>query len=173
MKPKLCATLFLFVSFIQISLAADKPATEASIKRLMEVTEAKAMMAGMMSQMDAYLQQMMKQAAGGKAPTPEQEAVLADMRKKLVAVMEDETRWDKLEPGFIEIYRKSLSEKEVQGMVDFYVSPSGQAVIRKMPLVMQHSMEMMQQLILGMMPKLKKIEEDTARELEQCCKRGS
>lgn len=170
---KLFAALLLSVSFIQVTIAADEPATETSIKRLMEVTEAKGMMAGMMSQIDSYFQQMTKQAAGDNGPTPEQRAVLADMRKKIVAVMEDEMSWDKLEPGFIEIYRKSLSEKEVQGMVDFYVSPSGQAVIRKMPVVMQHTMEMMQQLMGGMMPKLKKIEEDTKLKLEQCCKRDS
>lgn len=170
---KLFAALFLSVSFIQVTIAADEPATEASIKRLMEVTEAKGMMAGMMSQMDSYFEQMTKQAAGDNVPTPEQQAVLADMRKKIVAVMENEMSWDKLEPGFIEIYRKSLSEKEVRGIVDFYVSPSGQAVIRKMPLVMQHSMEMMQQLMRGMMPKLKKIEEDTKLKLDQCCKRDS
>ena len=65
-------------------------------------------------------------------------------RNEMMAILRDELAWDKLEPMYIQIYQQSLTQEEVSGMVAFYKTPLGQAVIKKMPGVMQTTMSEMQ-----------------------------
>ena len=66
-------------------------------------------------------------------------------------------QWSALEPRFIEIYQASFTQAEVDGMLAFYRSPAGQAVIAKMPGAMQRTMVVMQELMNGMMPRLREL----------------
>lgn len=141
------------------------------MRQLLEVTQSRKLMDGMMSQIDSSMQLGMKQALAGNTPTGEQQAVLDEMRQKIVALMQQEMRWDVLEPKFIAVYRQSFTEQEVAGMLAFYKTPAGQAVITKMPLVMQHTMATMQELMGSMMPKLQAIQSE-ARQKLNCCKKG-
>ena len=58
------------------------------------------------------------------------------------------------------IYKQSFTQKEVNGMLDFYKSEPGQAVIAKMPLVMQNTMQAMQARMNTTFPKLQKLQQD-------------
>jgi uncharacterized protein len=140
-----------------VAHAADTPASEASIKRLMEITNSKNMVDAMMAQMDGLMRNTMKQATNGQPLTAEQEAIMADMRTKVTALMKDELKWSTLEPVLVDVYRKSFTQQEVDGMLSFYQSPAGRAVIAKMPLVMQNSMQAMQGRMAALMPKIQQI----------------
>lgn len=169
MRSLLAAVALLLIS--AVASADDFLSSAASVRQLMDVMQTRRLLGGMMGQMDSIMQTSMKQAVAGRTPTPEQQAILEDMRQKMVALMQQEMQWEKLEPQFIEIYRRSFTEDEVAGMVQFYKSPAGQAVINKMPVVMQHTMAMMQQIMAGLMPKMQKLE-DEAKEKMKCCKNG-
>ena len=45
----------------------------------------------------------------------------------------------------------------IQGMLAFYRTPAGQAVIEKMPLVMQNTMQAVQERMGAMMPAMQKM----------------
>jgi hypothetical protein len=51
-------------------------------------------------------------------------------------------------------------------MLAFYKSPAGQAMIKKMPVVMQHSMQAMQQTLTPVMQKMQTIVQETVAEIE-------
>lgn len=162
--------VLLFLASAQAAIADETYASEASVRQLIEVTQARKLLDGTMAQMDSMLQTSVKQSLQGKTFNAEQQAILDDMQKQMVAVFQDEMRWEVLEPKFIDIYRKSFSEQEVAGMLDFYSSPAGRAVITKMPLVMQHTMQMMQQSMSAMMPRVQEIEAEATAKLKACCK---
>ena len=63
------------------------------------------------------------------------------------------------------IYRNTFSQAEVDGMLGFYRSPAGQAVIAKMPLVMQNTMQSMQGRMAVMMPRIQELQRDTVARL--------
>jgi hypothetical protein len=148
------------------SWSADAMASEASVRQLLQVTQSRKLMDDTMSQMDSYMRTAMKQALGGKIPSAEEQAVLDDMNRKLVAVMQEEMRWDILEPKFIALYRQSFSEQEIAGMLSFYRTPAGQAVITKMPVVMQHTMATMQDVMGSMLPKMQAIQNEALQKLK-------
>ena len=152
--------ILLSLTSLQVAVAAELMATEESVRQLMQVTESKKLLDGMMGQIDSLMQSSMKQALGGISPSAEQQAAMDEMRQKIVAVLHEELKWETLEPKFIDLYRQSFTEHEVMGMIKFYKTPAGQAVITKMPMVMQRSMAMMQELMISIMPKLQQIEAD-------------
>jgi hypothetical protein len=52
-------------------------------------------------------------------------------------------------------------------MTAFYKTPAGQAVVRKMPLVMQRVLGEMQVMLKPMQEKIREIQQQTVRELQQ------
>ncbi len=148
------------------ALAQDVPADEAIIRELLAVTESEKMLDGVYAQMDAMMVQAMQDALGGKAVTAEQQALLDEMRERMVAIMRESVGWEVLEPMTIDIYRKSFTQQEAQGMLDFYRSDAGRAVIAKMPLVMQHTMTAMQEQLKIMFPRIQEVQKDIIARLK-------
>ncbi|WP_341675556.1 DUF2059 domain-containing protein [Niveibacterium sp. SC-1] len=93
--------------------------------------------------------------------TPEVQALLDGMREKVVALVRRELRWEAFEPQLIDIYRRSFTQEEMDGMLDFYRSPAGRAVVAKLPLVMQNSMQAVQQVLQRLAPELQKLQQET------------
>ncbi len=140
--------------------AADKPASEASIKRLMEISNSKKLVDSALLQMNSIMKTTMKQALADQALTPEQQKIMLETQDKLTDVVKEEMTWDTLEPMFLDIYQKTFTQKEVDGMLAFYKSPAGQAVIKKMPQVMQTTMQITQARMSKLIPKMQQIAEE-------------
>lgn len=165
----MAASLALFT--LSPVFAAEQPASEASIRELMIVTESKKLIEGTVGQVDAMMQASMQQAIGGQPISPEQQKVLDQMRAKMVALLKEQLGWASLEPMMIDIYQKTFTEKEVRGMLDFYRTDAGKAVIAKMPLVMQHTMQAMQMRMSQMMPKMQQLQQETLAQLKEARKK--
>jgi hypothetical protein len=141
------------------------PPSDVSLRELLQLTQSQKMVDGILAQTDAMMQQSMQQLSGGQALNDAQRKVLDDTRAKLVAEMRRSMNWEQLEPKLITIYQKSFTQEEVDGLLAFYRSPTGQALIAKMPVVMQHSMELMQEQTAQMMPRMREIQSETAQAL--------
>lgn len=147
------------------AIAADAPASEASIRELLTVTQSEKLVDSTMGQIDSMMQNSMKQALGGQTLTADQQKIIDDMRAKMIALFKEDMKWETLEPMFVDIYKRSFTQKEVDGMLDFYRSEPGQAVIAKMPLVMRNSMQAMQGRMVALLPKLQQLQRDAIAEL--------
>ena len=142
------------------AIAQDAPADEAIIRELIAVTESAKLLDGVYAQVDGMMAQAMNEAVGGNSLSPQQQALFDEMRERVVAIFRESMSWAALEPMMIDIYRKSFTQKEAQGMLDFYRSDAGRAVIAKMPLVMQNTMAAMQASMRTMMPKIQEVQKD-------------
>jgi len=142
------------------AFAADKAASEASIRELLDVTDAKKLLEGVYAQMDGVMDQAMKKALDGKPVTAEQEKVMAEYRGKVVAITREELAWSQLEPVYIDLYSKTFSQAELDGMLQFYRSEPGKAVIAKMPLMMNYLMQMMTTRMQALMPRIMTLAEE-------------
>lgn len=161
---KLVRLVVLALAFCS-SLAVAAPATDASIKQLLEVTQARSTVDSMLKQVDAMIAGTVQRALSGKTPTPKQQAAIDRMNRRMAATVREEVSWDKLEPMYLRLYRETFSEEEVGSMLSFYRTPAGQAVIKKMPLMMQKIMLETQNTMLRSMPKFQKIQQDFIDEL--------
>lgn len=154
------------VLFAQPLSAADQPASGASVKELVSLMQGRKTFDDVFAQMDKMMDAAMKQAAAGRQLTAEQQKIVDDMRAKMIALLKETLNWDTFEPKMEEIYRKSFSQSEIDGMLKFYKTPAGKAVIAKMPVVMQNTMQVMQGEMADMMPKMQKLMADTASQIQ-------
>ncbi len=174
----LAALLALGLIGLTPALAADKapaaapagtpeaPASEASIRELMEITHSRKMLDDMMANVQVMLRKQIQQTAPENGLNEKQKQILNDMQEKTLKLFTDEMKWESLEPVFIDIYRKSFTQDDIDGLIAFYKSRTGQKMLSKMPMVMQNSMQIMQERMQSLIPKLQQIENDTQAQLK-------
>jgi hypothetical protein len=159
-----------------IALAADNssvtsPApsntpTEGSIKQLLELAQARKLTDSVMTQMDNLMQQSVAQATQGQKISPKIQQQIEARRSEMAMMMKELLDWTKLEPIYVRAYQKTFSQQEVEGMIAFYKTPAGQAVIGKMPSVMQKTIEEVQQLMGPVVEKMRKMQQEIAAEMK-------
>jgi uncharacterized protein len=143
---------------------AEAPPSEASIREVLEVTQARKLVEGMSGQLDDYFAAAMKQALDGKVASAGQQEVIDHTRPKFKALMSDWLKWESMERMYLEVYAKSFSQSEVDSMIKFYGSPAGHALVVKLPLVNQNLMSAVQQRMQSLIPKIQQIAKDAANE---------
>lgn len=148
------------------ALAADTPPSDESIHRLMTVTESRKVLDNALASFDSTVDMGIKQSLAGKEVTPKVQAVIDEMRGKMVTVFKEALAWKDMEPLFIQVYQRSLTQEEVNGMIKFYESDAGKAVVRKLPLIMQNTSQLMQERMKAVFPKLNQIQQETMEKVK-------
>jgi hypothetical protein len=146
--------------------AASNPPSEASIKQLLETAQARKMVDSVMVQMETFVKQAMQQATQGQQIPPKVQKDIDKRQAELMAILKEMFEWNKLEPMYLRVYQKSFTQQEVDGMIAFYKTPAGQAVINKMPVVMQNTMNEMQQMMGPMMQKIQRMQQEVVAEMK-------
>lgn len=155
--------LFLIVSSGCLAVTAP---SDASLRELLQVTQVHKLVDGMIPQIDQMMKASMAQSLGGRKLTVQQQRIVDGMEQKMMAIVRGELSWSHLEPMYLRIYRESLTQSEVDGMVAFYKTPAGAAVVTKMPVVMQKTMVAMQQMMGPMMQQVQSVIQETAAEMK-------
>lgn len=148
------------------SSGAANPPSEASIKQLLEVAQAHKLIDSVMTQMDALMKQTIQQATNGQEIPPKVQKDIDKRQAEVVGFMKELLDWSKLEPMYVRIYQKTFTQQEVDGMIAFYKTPAGQAVISKMPAAMQNTMNEMQQMMAPVMQKMQRMQQDVVAEMK-------
>ncbi|MBP6898620.1 MAG: DUF2059 domain-containing protein [Burkholderiaceae bacterium] len=153
---RLAACLLLALS--TSAWAQNGAPSDASIDTLLAVTKAESMLDGLYANLEQQMRQAMVQgvaaSAQGKPLTAEQQRVLEAAPVKFARVMREELSWASIKPMQVQIYRESFTQAEIDGLIEFYRSPAGQAFVAKMPVVLNKSMQLMQQRMPAMMSRL-------------------
>ncbi len=119
----------LGLMLLTCSLASQaQPAKEDSVKELMNISGAEQMGTMMMNQMIPALKQAIPEAS---------EEFWQDVMVSMD--MKD------LMNNIIPVYQKNLSEVDIQAILAFYKTPSGQKLLASQPAIMQESMQIGQQ----------------------------
>jgi hypothetical protein len=140
--------------------------TDASIKQLLEVAQSHRLVDSVMLQMESLMQQTIAQATKGQSIPAKVQKDIDRRRDEVVTLMKELLDWQKLEPLYVRIYQKTFTQQEVDGMIAFYKTPAGQAVIAKMPIAMQTTIDEMQGLMGPAMQKLQQMQQDIVAELK-------
>jgi hypothetical protein len=169
-------TTLLFLLGGSLVFAAENPAptspgpsgppSDASVKQLLEIAQVRKLVDSIMTQMDNLMQQTVAQAVQGRPIPPKVQKEIDQTRAEMMATMKELLDWSKLEPMYMRVYQKTFTQQEVDGMLAFYKTPAGQAVLGKMPAVMQNTMDEMQQLMGPVMQKIQKLQEDVVAQMK-------
>jgi hypothetical protein len=155
------------VLFVAPASAAEELAKPETIRALLDATQARKLLDTMRSQVDGQFDAGMKAALGETKLTANQQKIVTDARAKFLAIATEQLDWSRFEPMMIDIYSETFTEQEVQGALQFYRSPAGQAVVLKMPQVAQNTMRRVQSLMAETAPRLKQAADDMLRQIQQ------
>ncbi|PRC94427.1 DUF2059 domain-containing protein [Solimicrobium silvestre] len=149
----------------QVFAQTTKP-TQESLQKLFEITEVSSMIPKLQSQLEAAVNHLVQEAMKGKTITPDQQKALDAFRAKIIKIQNDEISWNAMEPRIAEIYGNTLSQADVDGMIAFYQSPAGISFSKKMPEIMQQTMNMMQKMMGPLMEKMGAAQAELAQDLK-------
>jgi hypothetical protein len=166
MRTRLAAALIWILMSGGAIAANNAPASDASIRQMLELTNARQIIEGVKGQMTAMMSTAMQNATRGQTLTPERQAVIDRMSAKMSAVASDMLTWDALLPIYMRTYRDSFTQDEIDGVIKFYKSAAGQAYVKKLPLVMQNVMREMQGIMKPAQEKMVAIQRETMQELK-------
>ena len=145
----------LFIASLLFACAAHAaPPSDASLENLLVITKVEKLMDGMFAGIDQVMRQSMAAGVKGQQMTPEKQRALENMATRMAALMRDEMSWGKMKPMYLQIYRETFTQEEIDGMIAFYKTPVGVATIDKMPVITQKSMTMMQARMGPMMERM-------------------
>jgi len=144
--PVVAVVFFLSWSCFAQSSADDSPATKADVERYFQVVKSHDMMKKLMATMTQSMHQMMhEQYLKHKDELP------ANYESKMSAMMDDmfaNMPMDEMMQAMVPAYQKHLTKGDIDNLVAFYSTPTGEKLLRDMPAIMAESMQDMMPIIV-------------------------
>src|SRR5579864_1634581 len=131
---------------------AQEPAKEAKIERLLTAMNADAMIDQMFEQIKAMTASQIPPGA-----TAEQAAQARQIQSKILDLVKARISWEKMRPQYVKLYSETFSDEEISGMLGFYQSPAGRAMLAKMPTLTTKIMQIAQAQMTDLMPEIQRI----------------
>lgn len=139
--------VFVLGSISVAQANADSPASKEDVERYLQVTQSHDMVKKMVGAMSQGIRKMEhEQYLKHKDELP------ADYEEKMAARMNEmfeNMPWDEMVQSVAPVYQKHFTKGDIDNLIAFYSSPTGEKLLREMPAIMAESMQ-------GMTPVLTK-----------------
>jgi uncharacterized protein len=152
--------LILSVVLASFAHAHEQRASEASVKKLVQVMGMQKTLGKLLPQMEAMLQKMQESALKGDKLTDKEQEVVIRYQAKSWRLIQEELSWEKVEPVYIQAYLEVFTKEEVDGLIIFYSSEIGQALVDKLPVLTQKTMQEIQPRMAGLLPVTKSMQQE-------------
>lgn len=141
--------------------SADEKSKAAAAEDLLTLMNAEKLMADMITaQRGMFRSQMQRAIASDPAMAPvrkEMEASLGEVEEQMIGLLRKALAWDQVKPKMMAIYTDLLTEEEMKAMAEFYRTPAGQAMLKKMPEITRRSSEVGMNQVQAVMPEMQGI----------------
>ncbi len=161
--------LFLSLAFccsVSAQQTDDTPAAKEDVQKYFEVMHLHDMMLQMIDAMAKPMHQMVHdQYVKEKDKLPED---FEEQMNKMMDGMFRDMPWDEIIQAMVPAYQKHLTKGDLDAVIAFYSSPTGQKLLREMPAMLADSMEAMTPIMQKYMEKVQgRIQEQTTAMLKQ------
>jgi len=171
LKAGVVWAIFAISAFAQ-QADANAPATREDVEKYLAAINSHQMMAQMMDAMAKPMHQMVHdQYLKDKDKLP------ADFEERTTKMLDDLFRdmpFDQMMQDAVPFYQKHLTKGDIDALVAFYSSPTGQKMLRELPAIMAETMQaMMPSIEKYMETVLQRIDEQFAQALKQSEKKSN
>jgi hypothetical protein len=135
--------LLLVLLCLGLSLPAlaqsDAPATRQDIQRYLDAVHSQKMIQQMVDAMSKPMHQMIHDEF-----IKDQDKLPPDFEAKMNQQMDEmlkDAPWDKILDAMIPVYQKHFTQGDVNALIAFYSSPTGQKILNDMPAILSDSMQ--------------------------------
>lgn len=124
------------------------PPSPQSIEHLLKSMDIAHLFGTMQGQMEKMMKSSTAQMTAQYHLSPDKQKAMEAKTEAELKALREALSWASLKDIYVKVYSESFTQDEIDGMIGFYDSPSGKAVIAKMPVVMQKSMALIQPMIM-------------------------
>jgi len=142
--------------------------SEASIKELLELTQqSRKVTDSVTAQINQLMNSAIEQVTKGEKLPPNAQNRVDQDKSEIAKMMHDILDYDKVLPMDVRIYQKSFTQAEVDGLVAFYKTPAGQALISKMPVVVENTFAEMRTMITPITQRIQQMQQSLMVEMQK------
>ena len=174
MKSVLVAVV-LSVGLAPAAFAQDDPgapATKQDIERYLSVVHSEQMMQQMLSATTGPMHQMLHDQY-----VKDQDKLPADFEQRETKVLDEMLQnmpFNEMLESMVPVYQKHFTKADVDALVAFYSSPTGQKVLQELPSVMSEAMQSITPVMEKYIETMKqRIQDEFAEALKQPEKKGN
>ena len=151
-----------FLLAIPFLLHADDASKRTKAEQLLTAMKSDALSRQMIEQ---FRTTMMNRMGTADAPAP-MKPLMEQYRQKMIDLVADHLQWSRLKPKIVTIYAESFTEEELNGILAFYASPAGHALVDKMPGLVTKSMEISQKEMETLQPEIQRLSDELLAKLK-------
>lgn len=156
MRRKL--TLFLLILLCTPLIArADDASKTAKIHEFFKVAKMDQLSSQITQRMIDQTKSGALQQSLGVSVTADQQQKLDQFTQKLGKIISDTLNWNDLEPQYTKLYSDAYTEQQIDDLLAFYKSPTGQVMVEKLPTLMQQANAITQQRMAAAMPQIQEL----------------
>lgn len=144
------------------------PPSEASIDEMLSTAHAADMIQTLQKQMGSVMSETIKKALADQKQklNPKQQEAVDRFVEQYTAFFAENMTWEKFRPLYVRLYQETFTQEDVDGILSFYKTTAGQALINKMPLLMSKVMGLMPELLAPIQAKIKELQEQLIKDLK-------
>jgi len=162
---KIIMFMMAFMAFVSVTIAADTVDTAKNkelAEKLMDTMKISQTMTRSLDMMKKMQLDMMSKRLKGKDLQN-----MEEFNRSIMELVSRELSWEKLKGPFINIYAESFTTEELDAMIKFYESPIGKKLLDKQPEIQQKAMQLVQSIMMRLMPEMEKMAKDFAEKQQK------
>jgi hypothetical protein len=153
------AMLIVVMGLATVGARADEASKQAKVKELFAVMHMDHSLDRMRSAMQQQVQATAKNAPGTEQMTPDKKKMQQEFVDNSMKVVDANFSWAVVEPAYVKLYADTYTEADLDGILAFYKSPAGQALLTKSPELSAGVMQIVHGHMGDFEPKMQALQE--------------
>jgi len=148
----------------------DAPATKEDVQKYLELMHSREMFQQTMEAMSKPLHQMIHEQF-----EKDRDKLPPDFEARMNKMMDDMLQgmpYDQIQEKMVPVYQKHLTEGDLNALIAFYSSPTGQKMLKEMPSLMADTMQVTMPLIRDHVQKVTQQLQDQIAQMKKSAKPG-
>ncbi|HEY0162005.1 MAG TPA: DUF2059 domain-containing protein [Edaphobacter sp.] len=164
----LAVLAFTPAAYAQTAAApATQDAHHTKAEELIRITHVDQITNQLTGQITARMKASAEQQNARHAFTPEQQKLVNDYIDQVQTLTQSAVTFDKLKPSIVQAYADTYTDPELDGIIAFYRSAAGQAMIAKSPQLSNKTIQIVQNQMTTIQPQLQQVNEDFGRKMRE------
>jgi hypothetical protein len=159
------AVLVVMMAVAPSGAHADEASKQAKVRELFMAMRMDHMLDEMMSAIEKQVHMVAQNAPGAQNMTPEQRKLTDDFMANTMKIVRENVGWTAIEPAYVKLYADTYTENEIDGILAFYKSPVGQAMLDKTPQLSEGGMQIVRSRMGDFQPKIQALQEQYLKQL--------
>ena len=156
--------VFGVIFFCAAVAAQAAPPSDESLVKMMNALQLQTTLDQMVTQMEAGMKTALTQSLKEKELNPLQTAELGQLQLKMSATIKEDLSFAKVKDVYLQVYRETFTQDEVNGIVAFCASPAGRAMLAKIDPATKKASLLLRERMGPTLQKLKTMQEQFIRE---------